>query len=294
MTRWTAGKVLAWAQDDFKKRGMPSPRFEAEVLLAEILKIKRLDIYTGFDRPLESFELEKYRNAIIRRRQGEPTAYITGRKEFWSLEFEVTPSVLIPRPDTETLVEAALKRLDDHGAALDLCTGTGCVAIAIASERPALTIDAVELSPDAAAVARRNILRHDMTARIRLLEGDLFGPVPTGTTYSVITANPPYVKAGEIPALAAEVRREPPLALDGGADGLDVVRRIMAEAAPFLVPGGWLLMEVDPRQTAEIVNTIAGDAFGTREIIPDLAGLNRVVALKKEPVDKMAVLTAAP
>jgi release factor glutamine methyltransferase len=286
MADWTAGKVLAWAQEDFRKRGLASPRFEAEVLLAKILGIRRIDIYTGYERPLEAIELKRYRNAILRRRAGEPTAYITGQKEFWSLSFEVTPSVLIPRPDTETLIEAALKRHTGAGPCLDLCTGTGCVAIALASERPLCRIDASDISPEACAVAARNIQNHRMTDRVRVSEGDLFHPFPQAKQYALITANPPYIRSSEIPHLQIEVQKEPRLALDGGLDGLDIVRRIVAAAPDYLAPHGWLLMEVDHRQIPKIVDDIAAERFNTREVIADLSGLERVVALKKEPPDE--------
>ena len=279
MTQWTAGKVLLWAQEDFKKRGIASPRLEAEVLLSEILNIRRLDLYTGFDRPLHENELAEYRHAIVRRRNGEPTAYIVGHREFWSLAFEVTKDVLIPRPDTETLVDAALTRLEDGKRMLDLCTGTGCVAVAVASERPDLLIDAVDLSEAACNVARRNVDKHRFADRIQIHTGDLFAPLEKHP-YDLITANPPYIPSGEMTTLQTEVRQEPALALDGGAEGLDIVWRIIETAPHYLKGGGWLLMEVDPRQTETIVSRIPSAWIDTA-IVPDLSGQARVVALKR-------------
>ena len=250
------------------------------MLLCDVLKVQRLALYTDFDRPLQDEELTRYRNAIIRRRNGEPTAYITGKKEFWSLSFEVTRDVLIPRPDTETLVESALARLDGSQRMLDLCTGTGCVAVAVASERPASMIDAIDISKAACRIAARNIANHDLSERIAVLEGDLFAPIPNDAVYDVITANPPYIPAGEMAQLQAEVQEEPKLALDGGGDGLDIVRRIIADAPKYLKDDGWLLIEVDPRQTRGIVSNASTSIWKETLILPDLAGRERVVALK--------------
>jgi release factor glutamine methyltransferase len=278
--RWTVRRVLEWASADFRGRALDSPRLDAELLLAFALRCTRLDLYTGMDRPLEPTELAAYRAAIARRRQREPVAHVVGEKEFWSLAFEVTPDVLVPRPDTEALVDAAL-RAGPGARLLDLCCGTGCVGIAIASERPALAVDAVEVSPAAAAVARRNAERHGLAGRVRVHDGDLYAPLPADASYSMIVANPPYVPDAEIDALAAEVRREPRLALAGGDDGLDVVRRILAGAPRFLAPGGAVLLELDPRQTAVVALELGPAALGARgEVVRDLAGAERVVVLR--------------
>lgn len=285
MTDWTAGKVLSWAVEDFKARGFESARLEAELLLAHVLGVSRLSLYTGYDRPLEGTELSAYKQAIVRRRGGEPLAYITGVKEFWSLSFEVTKDVLIPRPDTETLVEAALSRLGAEGRVLDLCTGTGCVAAALASERPGLSIDAVDISQSALAVAARNIERLGLMERVRLFAGDLFEPV-LGQTYDLITANPPYVIDGEIAALQPEVRREPKLALEGGSDGLDVVRRILTDAPRFLKVDASILIEIDPRQVKTLVDEVGPRFFNAiGEVISDLSHTPRVVVFKKTSQD---------
>jgi release factor glutamine methyltransferase len=277
---WTVRRVLEWATADFRGRAIDTPRLDAELLLASALKCTRLDLYTGMDRPLEPAELAAFREAIARRRQREPVAHIVGEKDFWSLAFEVTPGVLVPRPDTETLVDAAL-RAGPGERLLDLCCGTGCVAIAIATERPELAVDAVDVSPKAAAVARRNTARHGLESRVTVHEGDLFAPLPNGARYSMIVANPPYVCDAEIEALAAEVRCEPRLALAGGADGLDVVRRILAGAPRFLAPGGAVLLEIDPRQAAAVSQKIGSEALGVcGEVVRDLAGQERVVAFR--------------
>jgi release factor glutamine methyltransferase len=278
MTSWTTGKVLDWATGDFKKRDFPSPRLEAEVLLSHVLDCQRLELYTHFDRPLVETELRTYREAISRRRSGEPTAYIVGKREFWSLEFTVDARVLVPRPETETLVETALKHISKTGSVLDLCTGSGCVAVALASECPDLSIDAVDISGGACDVAKQNVENQGFTDRIQVLEGDLFEPLAAGRRYSAIVANPPYVPQEEIGSLSPEVRMEPEIALVGGKDGLDVVRRILSDAGSFLEPDGWIMLEVDPRQVDELIQHVALELLHVSgDVVCDLAGRQRVV-----------------
>jgi len=277
---WTAGDVLAWAARDFESRGMESPRLEAEVLLAHALSCRRIDLYTGFDRPLEPEDLAGFRGAVARRRSGEPSSYITGTREFWSLEIAVDPRVLVPRPDTEALVAAALDRISD-GPVLDLGTGSGCVAVAIAIERPGIRVDAVDVSEGACAVAAGNAARHGVGDRVAVLPGDLFDPLDPAARYEAIVSNPPYVADSEIEALSEEVRREPRVALAGGGDGLDAVRRIVGGAGGFLAPGGWLLLEVDPRRAHEVAAEICPRLAGAAgEVLRDLAGRDRVVVVR--------------
>ncbi len=279
MTTWTTGKVLDWAASDFKKREFDKPRLEAEVLLAHVLDCRRLDLYTGFDRPLVERELGSYRQAIARRRSGDPVAYITGHREFWSLDFIVDERVLVPRPETEILVEATLERAPERGRILEIGTGSGCIAVALASERPELEIDAVDISPDACEVAKLNIEHHALSDRVCVFNGDLFKPLPKGHTYSTIVSNPPYVPDTDYSGLSDEVKKEPRLALLAGSDGLDLIRRILDAAKTYLTPRGWLLIEIDPRQTDVLLNQIGPSALeADGEIICDLAGLERIVA----------------
>ncbi len=283
MVSWTTGKVLTWAASDFKEREIDSPRLEAELLLATVLECSRIHLYTGFDRPLVQDELAAYREMIKRRRNGEPSAYLTGSKEFWSLEFEVDSRVLVPRPETETLVEAALQRLPETGRILDLCTGSGCVAISLASERQNWIVDAVDISKDACVVARRNAERHNLSDRVRIMEGDLFESIPSSRRYAAIVANPPYVQDDAIAGLAPEVQNEPHLALAGGSDGLDVIRCIIEACSTFLEPRGWLLVEIDPRQADELLNHLGPSVFKNKgEVISDLAGHARIIAWQTE------------
>jgi len=281
---WTINSVLTWATEDFARRGMDKPRLEAEVLLAHVLDCSRLTLYTDFSRPLIDDELAKYREAIVRRRSGEPTAYITGRKEFWSLDFFVNEHVLVPRPETEHLVEAALDRAPRNGRFLDLATGTGCVAIALAHEIKDIEVDATDISEEACHLAKRNALFHSVSDRLHVFLGDLFAPLPEGSCYDAITANPPYVPNSEIAALPSAVQYEPRLALAGGPDGLDIVRRIIKEAPLYLRPSGWLFVEIDPRQAKVVAGQLGPLSFeAPGDIIRDLAGGERIVAFRASP-----------
>jgi release factor glutamine methyltransferase len=279
-TIWTAGKVLGWAATDFRERGVPTPRLEAELLLAHVLGCRRLDLYTDHERPLDPRELEAYREAIARRRRGEPAAYLTGAKEFWSLDIEVTEDVLVPRPESEILVEACLDRLAGDSV-LDLGTGSGCLAVALASERDDLRVHAVDVSTAACEVARRNVDRHGFGERVSIFTGDLYEPIPAGERYEAIVTNPPYVMDDDIENLAEEVRCEPRLALAGGPDGLGVIRRILKGAPDHLRPGGWLLTELDPRQAAIVAHELGPASLGVEgEIIHDLSGRERVAVFQ--------------
>ncbi|MCU0661140.1 MAG: peptide chain release factor N(5)-glutamine methyltransferase [Myxococcota bacterium] len=277
MGTWHIADVLSFATEDFGKRGFTSPRLEAEVLLTFALACSRLQLYTSFDRPLEESELRTYRELIARRRGGEPTAYITGHKEFWSLDLLVDERVLIPRPDTETLVAAALEHWST-GSALDLCTGSGCVALALASERKNATVDAVDISADACAVAEENASRLGCQERVHVWCGDLWDALPPKRRYGLITANPPYVREDEYSALSQEVRREPRLALCAGADGLDVVRRILQSSGDWLEPGGVLALEVGIDQAELVAQQLGPELLGQDgKTVADLTGRPRVV-----------------
>ncbi|BDG10102.1 peptide chain release factor N(5)-glutamine methyltransferase [Anaeromyxobacter paludicola] len=271
---WTPLKLLAWTQGFFARGGVDAPRLTAEVLLAHALGCDRVRLYLDFDKPLGEPELAAFRALVKRRAAGEPTAYLVGRREFYGRPFAVDRRVLVPRPETELLVEAALAALPEGGAALDLCTGTGCVGITLALERPGARVTAVDLSPDALAVARANAAA--LGASVELLEGDLFAPVPPERRFDVIASNPPYVPTGELAGLSREVRQEPALALDGGADGLAVARRIVAEAPRRLAPGGTLLVELHESHAESLPALCRAAGFAEVELRKDLAGLPRL------------------
>lgn len=255
---WTIRRVLLWTTAHFEKKGVEVPRLTAEILLAHVLKLSRVRLYVEIDRPLEPSELKAYRELISRRADGEPAQYLTGQKDFYNRAFAVDPRVLIPRPETELLVEAVLQRLPKQtpeqapaaapSTVLDLCTGSGCIAITLAAERPQAKVYATDLSPGALEVARGNADRNGVIERVTFLEGDLFAPVPPELTFDLIVSNPPYVGTAEIATLSAEVQREPRLALDGGPDGLVVLRRLIAEAQAHLRPGGLLALEIGEDQ----------------------------------------------
>jgi release factor glutamine methyltransferase len=277
---WTTLKVLTWTTGRFTERGLDSPRLDAEVLLAHLLATDRVGLYTAFDQPLGDAELAAYRALIKRRLAGEPVAYLVGEQEFWSMPLFVSEAVLIPRRDTETLVEVALRaaRQRPHGpiAIADVCTGSGCVALALAKELPAARVVASDVSAAALAVAQKNAARHDLGARVELVQGDLTAPLAAGAPYDLVVSNPPYVRSAE--ALSAEVRREPALALFGGADGLEIIARLVPAARDLLAVGGVLAIEHGFDQGAEVRASFSRAGLGEIATTKDLAGHERVTA----------------
>jgi release factor glutamine methyltransferase len=263
----TVREVLQRSASWLADKGFESARLEAELLLAHVLEAERLDLYTDADRPLTEPELDGYRALLRRRADGEPVAYLTGTREFYGLAFRVTSDVLVPRPETELIVDRA--RELRPASLLDVGTGSGCIAIASAVRLPDTAITAIDVSLAALEVARSNAAEHGVAERVRFLAGDLFGAVP-GETFELIACNPPYVASGTGPP------HEPDLALYGGADGLDLVRRVLAEAPAHLAPGGRLLVEIGDDQ-AEATLDLARARFPEAEVRPDLAGLPRVL-----------------
>ncbi len=238
-------------------KGIENPRLTAEVLLAHQLHMDRMNLYLTLDRPLNEFEVSGYRNLIRRRVQKEPLQYITGCQEFWSLDFAVDPRVLIPRPETEILVEQVLHRIKKSPdldckafRILDIGTGTGILAIVLAKEVQGAEIWATDISPPAIVLAKKNAEKHGVTDRIQFLTGNLLEPLRhRRIAFDFIVANPPYISNQEYGHLAPEVRvHEPKNALDGGKDGMDYIRRIIKESVGFLKTDGWLMLEISPRQ----------------------------------------------
>jgi release factor glutamine methyltransferase len=279
---WTIRRVLTWATDDLKKRASSSPRLDAELLLGKVLGIDRIGLLVDADRPLGKQELARYRELHQRRRAGEPVAYLLGVREFYGRPFRVDRRVLIPRPDTETLVEVALARtrhLSLSARVLDLCTGSGCVALSLARERPTTRVLAADVSPDALAVAAENALRLG-AYNAGLVLSDLFAALrPGADRFDLITANPPYIPEGEIPSLAVDIRGyEPMIALTGGGDGLDLVRRIVDGAPEFLVPGGVLAMEIGSDQGEATRALFEGAGYEGVEVRRDYGGHDRIVS----------------
>jgi release factor glutamine methyltransferase len=275
---WTVRRVLGWTAQHFEKLGFDSPRLTAEVLLAHVLHTSRVRLYTDLERPLEAAELAAYRGLIARRATGEPTHYLTGTREFYGRPFAVDARVLVPRPETELLVEAVLQALprDRDVRVLDLCTGSGCVGITLVLERPGVRVLATDVSPAAVEVSRANAAALGAADRFEARAGDLFAPVEGEAPFDAVVANPPYVPRGELPTLPAEVRREPVLALDGGPDGLDVVRRIAAAAPRCLVPGGLLALEIGDGQGPAVHSLLEAAGYGSVRIQRDLARHDRL------------------
>jgi release factor glutamine methyltransferase len=278
---WTIGRVLRWAAEDFGKRTSESPRLDAEVLLASALDSDRVRLVIESERVLEANELSLYRSLIERRRRGEPVAYILGRREFYGLDLVVDSRALVPRPDSEILVEVAIERTrarSQYGRALDLCTGSGCVAIAFAKARPTWRVSGTDVSPEAVMLAAENVRRHGVAHSVATLAGDLFEPV-AGERFELVTANPPYVPSAEIAGLAADIRDfEPHQALVGGPDGLDLVRAVIAAAPEHLVPGGVLALEVGFDQAERVTALFEQAGFGNLSRRRDYGGHERVVS----------------
>jgi len=283
---WTVARILEWTTQHLKKSGCETPRLDAELLLAHARGCPRIQLYVQFQQVVSDAQRGVMRDLVKRRAGAEPVAYLIGHREFFSLDFEVTHDTLIPRPDTETLVLELVTgaRRQSEPRILDLGTGSGCIAISTAVNVPQARVTAVDLSPAALDVARRNTHRHKVESRVELVQGDLFASLPTGTRFDWIASNPPYIPHAELATLSADVRlHEPTLALDGGPDGLDVIRRLVAEAPGWLNPGGTLLVEFTPEQASTLVALVegAGGWHGVR-VLKDLAGRARVLVASRD------------
>jgi release factor glutamine methyltransferase len=277
-------ELVAKAAPYLAQHGSTSPRLDAELLLADTLELTRMDLYLQFERPLTAAEVDRYREACRRRAGGEPVAYIRGRREFMALDLLVTPAVMIPRPETEILVEAALRLLADIAPeqrteagprVLDVGTGSGAIALAVAARRIDCRVLATDISADALEVARSNVQRHEMQDRVELRQADLVDGVEE--EFNLVLANLPYIDPEWPDAVTAEVAAsEPGLALYGGRDGLDLFRRLLPEL-PRLAPRGRALLEFDPRQSSGLKSM--AEAIGTIEVLLDLSGRERVMVI---------------
>jgi len=306
--------VLRWTTGRFEERRLGTPRLDAEVLIAAALGLPRLQLYVQFDRPLAAGELAKIREAVQRRQAGESVAYIVGKKEFFGLDFAVDARVLVPRPDTETLVDEALGRLrprrpeppevaagagtDDSAAPesveaapviapavtdvapprriADVGTGSGAIILALGKQLAGAALYAVDVSEDALAVARANAAHHGLT--VTFLQGDLGAPLAPFAPFDLLTANLPYVPTGELAGLAPEVRAEPRLALDGGPDGLALVRRLVQQTPALLASGGALVLEIGAGQAAATAALCRAAGFVDVQLRRDLGAIDRVVS----------------
>lgn len=291
--RWTILKLLQWTTEYFQKKGIESPRSEAEVLLSHTLGLRRIDLYLRYDQPLDPDELASFREIVRRRVAREPSQYITGRKEFWSMEFEVNPSVLIPRPETELLVEKAVECVLTRGyrRVLEIGTGSGAVIVSIVHELPVLEFAvATDVSYEAILVARRNALKHGVEDKINFVVSDLFSAFKGGALFDLIVSNPPYISNEEYKTLAPEIRNyEPSIALlGGGPDGTDKIRAILTDGWKYLKVGAMMLIEIGHGQTeglkrflGEVSENWMKDGSCRINVIRDYSGFDRILCVEK-------------
>ncbi|WP_270837895.1 peptide chain release factor N(5)-glutamine methyltransferase [Mitsuokella multacida] len=280
---WTIGRILKWTEQYFKDKGIESPRLDAEVLLAHVLEKQRIYLYVHFDEPLQPGELAAYREMIKKRVLRVPVAQILGEKEFMGLTFKVTADTLVPRPDTEILVQAAVDRLramagEEPLRFADIGTGSGAICLSVLHYLSDTVADTVDISPAARAVAEENAASLGLADRVTFHTGDLLQPL-SGISFAAILSNPPYIPEADIATLAPEVRlNEPHTALSGGQDGLDFYRRLAKEAPAMLVPGGFTAFEVGIHQAGDVADLLKANPLIDRtEILPDYAGIDRVV-----------------
>jgi release factor glutamine methyltransferase len=294
--QWTIGRLISWTADYLKRCGSQSPRLDAEVLLAHARGCQRIELYTAFtDQPSEQVRAA-FREMVRQRAAGMPVAYLVGYKEFYSMTFEVTQDVLIPRPETEHLVVEALdrarellaeRRSDNEIAPIDIVdvgTGSGAVAIAVATHLPESQFRAVDLSPSALEVAKRNAARHGLDeSRIRWVQGDLLAWCQPAERFDMVVSNPPYVSPEEFEQLPAEVSRfEPRLALLAEPDGGAVIKRLIDQSSMHVRPGGWLIFEFSPMLEKVLPQLISKpERWNEPRVIKDSAGLARVVAIRR-------------
>jgi len=282
---WTIGSIIKWTEQYFRDKGVDSPRLDAEVLLSHVLKKERIYLYIHFDEPLEAGELAAFRDMVKKRVQRIPVAYIVGAREFMGLTFAVSPAVLIPRPDTEILVEAVIERLKDKAQIkfVDIGTGSGAIVLSLLHYLPLACAAAVDISQDALTVAAENAETLLVNDRVDFYLGDVYAPLTT-EKFDAIISNPPYIPNEDIAKLEPEVRDfEPYGALAGGMDGLDFYRQLIAGGSARLKDGGFMVFEVGINQARAVVAlTAAIPELGKTEILRDYAGIERVVIAYKK------------
>ncbi len=287
---WTVGKLLSWTTDYLKKNGSDSPRLDAEVLLANAMNCKRIELYTAFEAVPDDVVKASFREMVKRRAEGTPVAYLVGFKEFYSLPFYVNSDCLIPRPETEHLVVAALDlaklRLAANGNSLkivDVCTGSGCIAVAVAKQFSKASLLAIDVDNGALEVTRRNVERHELDGRIEIRQGDLLSELPAEPTFDLILSNPPYVSESEYQALDRSVREfEPRIALVAGETGTELIQLLESQAHVRLLSGGSLLIELSPMIAQAVKSMFSDESRWTNvKLVRDLAGHHRVLQATK-------------
>lgn len=284
---WTVRSILAWTQGYFNDKGIEDAKLSAEWLISHALGSTRLDLYLDPDRPLARSELDALHGFIVQRVSGEPLQYITKTASFRYLDLAIEPGVLIPRPETEVLVSEVLKELDhEEGDKLvaDICCGSGCIACALASERTNVNVIAIDISPEACALSLRNVDACGLAHAVKVLQGDLSSPIEETLygCFDCIVSNPPYVPSAVMRSLPEEVSAfEPTLALDGGEDGLDIYRRILAESKLLLRQGGILAVELYEDSLQEAAALAAKSGFESIRIVEDLACRPRILIARR-------------
>lgn len=282
-TVWTILKILQWTQQYFQSKGVENPRLDAEVLLCAVLDKSRIQLYTNFDEPLEEQELKQYRGYVARRAAREPVAYILGHKGFLQYDFKVTKDTLIPRPETELLVEQLVSLNRDRGPVriLDLGCGSGAIIDSLLAELPEARGMGVDISPGAAAVTRENALSLRVGERLETVVSDLYEKVPREEKFQVLVSNPPYIPEGDLAGLQAEVHREPRRALDGGRDGLDFYRRILRDLWSYLDPEGMAAFEIGQGQGEDVARLCREAGLDCVKVRKDYGDMDRMVFAAK-------------
>lgn len=282
---WTIMKILNWTKQYFADKGVENPRLDAEILLCAVLQCQRISLYVDFERPLTEEELAQFKKYVVRRAGHEPLAYILGKKAFMRNSFKVTTDTLVPRPETELLVESVVQAAETVGGdvkILDIGTGSGAIIVSLLDYLPKAKGVGVDISVGALAVAKENAVRIGVVERAGFLRSDVFSALPVEKKFDIIVSNPPYIPAADIAGLAKDVQREPLGALDGGADGLDFYRRITKEASGHMAEDGLLAFEVGIHQGEMVAELCRTAGFGATAIRKDYAGIDRMVFAAKE------------
>mgnify|MGYP004442978487 FL=1 len=285
---WTIKKILEWTKEYFADKGVENPRLDAEILLCNVLNCGRINLFLDQDRPLIDAELSKYKAYVLRRAQHEPIAYILGEKAFMKNNFKVTPATLIPRPETELLVEsiarvAPLLKLEGDVKILDIGTGSGAIIVSLLDLLPRAKGVGVDISLEALIVAKENAERIGVKERCGFVRSDLFSKLPLDKKFDIIVSNPPYIPLADMEGLAEDVKKEPVTALLGGADGLDFYRKIIAEASSHMEEEGLLAFEVGIHEAQEVAKLCLKAGFKNTSIRKDYAGIERMVFAVKSP-----------
>jgi len=285
---WTIGRLLTWTTDYLKSHGSNTPRLDAELLLAHACSCERIQLYTRYEEIVDESVRSRFRDLVKRRAEGMPVAYLLGRREFYSLNFAVTPDVLIPRPETEFAVIAVLDRIKERASQeppriVDVGTGSGAIAVAVAKYAPQAIVTAIDASPAALSVAQQNAQANAVGERVTFVEGDLLRPLPQEPKFDIVVSNPPYVSLTEFEQLSAEVRsHEPRLALVAGERGTEVIARLIPQAAGHLHPGGWLILEISPMIEVQVRQLLTTDGrWDAIQVDKDLAQLPRIVQARR-------------